>query len=126
LPEGSEPIKGNPLEGLIRIDEIGAQRGFGGGASSLPADNKDGTQRARRDQHRLSDQLRSYYAKHLDPSEFPEAQDLAALKAIKEAQDPFDSKLKAGFKQALEEIEDLGYPGITDPKIVVLRHLQSR
>lgn len=124
LPAGSEPIKGNALDGLIRIDEIGAQRGFGAGAGSLPTDERESGARARRvDQRKLSEQLRSYYARHLDPSEFPEPQDLTALKAIKEAQDQFDEKLKVGFTPALQEIQDLGYPGITDPRIIVSTRL---
>jgi predicted ATP-dependent endonuclease of OLD family len=124
LPEGSTRIKGDPLEGLIRIDEIGAQRGLGS-AASLGWDEKNGDGRGRRDQRRLSEQLRSYYSKHLDPSEFPEPEDLTALSAIKQAQDQFDAKLKASFTPALEEIEGLGYPGITDPRIVISTRLSA-
>jgi predicted ATP-dependent endonuclease of OLD family len=124
LPEGSVRIKGDPLRGLIRIDEIGAQRGLGS-AASLGWDEKSGGDRGRRDQRRLSEQLRSYYSKHLDPSEFPEAEDLAALSAIKQAQDQFDAKLKSSFAPALEEMEGLGYPGITDPRIVISTRLNA-
>jgi len=124
LPEGSVRIKGDPLKGLVRIDEIGAQRGLGS-AASLGWDEKNGDNRGRRDQRRLSEQLRSYYSKHLDPSEFPEPEDLAALSAIKQAQDQFDAKLKASFTPALEEIEGLGYPGITDPRIVISTRLSA-
>ena len=124
LPEGSVRIKGDPLKSLIRIDEIGAQRGLGS-AASLGGDEKTGDSRGRRDQRRLSEQLRSYYSKHLDPSEFPEPEDLIALAAIKDAQDQFDSKLRASFTPALEEIEGLGYPGMTDPRIVVSTRLSA-
>jgi predicted ATP-dependent endonuclease of OLD family len=124
LPEGSVRIKGDPLKSLIRIDEIGAQRGLGS-AASLGGDEKTGDSRGRRDQRRLSEQLQSYYSKHLDPSEFPEPEDLIALAAIKDAQDQFDSKLRASFTPALEEIEGLGYPGITDPRIVVSTRLSA-
>ena len=34
----------------------------------------------------LSDQLRSYYAKHLDPTDRPDPHDLGALQAIEAAQ----------------------------------------
>jgi predicted ATP-dependent endonuclease of OLD family len=124
LPKGSVRIKGDPLKSLIRIDEIGAQRGLGS-AASLGGDEKSGDNRGRRDQRRLSEQLRSYYSKHLDPSEFPEPEDLLALAAIKDAQDQFDAKLRASFTPALEEIEGLGYPGITDPRIVVSTRLSA-
>jgi predicted ATP-dependent endonuclease of OLD family len=124
LPEGSVRIKGDPLKNLIRIDEIGAQRGLGS-AASLGGDEGAGDNRGRRDQRRLSEQLRRYYSKHLDPSEFPEPEDLVALAAIKDAQDQFDAKLRASFTPALEEIEGLGYPGITDPRIVVSTRLSA-
>jgi predicted ATP-dependent endonuclease of OLD family len=123
LPAGAVPMKGNPLEGIIRIDEIGAQRGFGS-AASLTWDEKVGG-RSTRDQRRLSEQLRAYYSKHLDPSEFPEPEDLGALSAIKLAQDQFDAKLKANFSPALEEIEGLGYPGVTDPRLVISTRLNA-
>jgi predicted ATP-dependent endonuclease of OLD family len=123
MPGSSEPIKGNPLEGLIRIDEIGAQRGLGS-AGSLSSEINDGGRRPR-DQRRLTEQLRRYYSAHLDPSECPEPGDLKALLAIKEAQDQFDEKLRTGFTPALAELEGLGYPGITDPRLVISSQLKT-
>ena len=41
-----------------------------------------------------------------------------ALELI-EAQDQFDEKLRTGFTPALAELEGLGYPGITDPRLVI-------
>ena len=120
LPPGGEPIDGNPFKGLIRIDEINAQRGFGDANSKRDRADSDGQEsREHLDKRRLSEQLRSYYAKHLDPSEFPEPSDLDALQAIETAQTQFDERLKAGFSVAFNALEDLGYPGVTDPKLTI-------
>lgn len=120
LPPGSEPIEGDPFKGLIRIDEINAQRGFGDANSkgaSVDSDVRENHERS--EKRKLSEQLRFYYAKHLDPSEFPEPSDLDALQAIENAQSVFDERLKVGFSDALNELEVLGYPGVTDPKLTI-------
>ena len=104
------PVEGDPLSGLIRIDEIRAQRGLS------DATVEGGREAARRGQG-LSSQLRSYYERHLDPETAPTKTDLEALRAILDAQAEFDDKLKVGFEQALEELQTLGYPGLTDPRI---------
>jgi predicted ATP-dependent endonuclease of OLD family len=115
LPLGSEPIDGDPLKGLIQINTISAQRDF--------ADVNSNRDRAvggeRREARRLSTQLRSYYEKHLNPLDSPDPSDLEALLAIQEAEKMFDRKLRTGFSAALEEVENLGYPGVTDPKLTI-------
>jgi predicted ATP-dependent endonuclease of OLD family len=115
LPNGSDPIEGNPFNGLIRIDKIEAQRGF----SNLGAKNydEDNGEMPYNDKGKLSEQFRSYYKKHIDPSEMPDPSDVDALEAIYAAQTVFDKKLKDGFQSKFDELEDLGYPGITDPKL---------
>ena len=103
----------DPFKGLLKIDPIDAQRGF----SDPNIYSNDG-----QDQHEhglLSAQFRSYFNKHLDPSELPDASDVGALEAIEYAQTSFDKKLHKGFKAALIELESLGYPGFTDPKITI-------
>ncbi len=120
LPLESEPIEGDPFKGLIRIDEINAQRGFRDANSKRDqTDNGGQESREHHDKRRLSEQLRSYYAKHLDPSEFPEPSDLDALQAIETAQTQFDERLKVGFSTAFNALEELGYPGVTDPKLII-------
>lgn len=105
-------LDGDPLAGLIRVNEINAQRGFGG--TQNEREDEDGL--ATRSPGRLSEQLRAYYRTHLDPSEYPEASDLDALRAIEAAQQAFDLRLTESFKAAFMEVEGLGYPGVTDPK----------
>lgn len=120
LPLGSEAIEGNPLDGLIRIDEIAAQRNLGGGGD----ENDDLDEDKTGDGRKLSNQLRSYYSRHLDPSESPEAADLDALEAIETSQKVFDDRLADGFKSALEELQSLNYPGITDPKLKIATRIR--
>jgi predicted ATP-dependent endonuclease of OLD family len=119
LPADSSALVGDPLSGLIRIDQIGAQRGFGHENDSDAGLGGEGTSGARK----LSEQLRSYYTRHLDPCESPDTKDLKALQAIEEAQKAFDARLNDGFARALEELETLGYPGVTDPKLNIATRL---
>lgn len=117
---GSEPIDGDPFRGLIRIDEISAQRGFGVAGE----DNGDEAAITISGSRKLSTQLRQYYTRHLDPYENPDAQDLLALKAIEEAQKAFNLRLNDGFKSPLKEMHRLGYPGVTDPKLNISTRLR--
>jgi predicted ATP-dependent endonuclease of OLD family len=64
-------------------------------------------------------QLRQYFSKHLNPSEHPGLDDIEALEAIETARDTFDTKLRNSFKPAIGELEGLGYPGFSDPEIVL-------
>ena len=117
-----DPVEGDPLGGLVRIDEIGAQRGFGEGA--VPDDDDDAALAGATRTRKLTDQLRRYYNRHLDPYEKPEAQDLQALRAIELAQKAFDKRLREGFDDALREMETLGYPGITNPRLNISTRLR--
>ena len=100
----------NPLKGIIRVDMIDAQRGF-----SDP-DTADEGERVR---NKLSAQMRSYYDKHLDPEKMPSPEDLKFLEATENARSVFDENLAEKFKPAIRELESLGYPGVTDPKITI-------
>jgi predicted ATP-dependent endonuclease of OLD family len=121
LPSPSLPLEGDPLGGLLRIHDIPAQRGFG--EEHLNEEDEDAP--AGSPGSRLSDQLRSYYSKHLDPTKGPDANDLGALQAIEAAQDAFDHKLTESFAAAFNEVEGMGYPGVTDPKPKVSTRLKT-
>ncbi len=121
LPANAAPIEGDPLTGLIRVNEIPAQRGFG---EPQPSDGNDGMPGGSGG-GRLSIQLRAYYAKHLDPTERPDTHDLSALQAIEAAQDAFDARLTESFKAAFSEVEGMGYPGVTDPRPRVSTRLKA-
>jgi predicted ATP-dependent endonuclease of OLD family len=45
------------------------------------------------------------------------------LEAIETAQRAFDERLEGCFKPALDEVQDLGYPGVTDPRIIISTRL---
>jgi len=117
---GGGPIDGDPFRGLIRIDEISAQRGFG----VVGEDTGEEAAVTISGSRKLSVQLRQYYTRHLDPYENPDAQDLLALKAIEEAQQAFNLRLSDGFKSPLKEMHKLGYPGVTDPKLNISTRLR--
>lgn len=106
-----ECFEQNPLDGLIRIDMIEAQRGFSDPESTNNAENNSGRS--------LSTQLRSYYDKHLDPEKSPTPEDLSTLQAMDVAKNAFNRNLTEKFKSAIEELETLGYPGVSDPKITI-------
>jgi len=127
LAPDDEPIEGDPFKGLIVIDEISAQRGLGNvPASRQRREDETGDDHASaHDGRKLSTQLRSYYANHLDPYDTPEPKDLDALHALEAAGSAFDTRLKACFADALKELEDLGYPGITDPKLTVSTRIRA-
>ena len=124
LPHAAQPIEGSPLAGLIRIDEINAQRGFGQLGSRQ--EERDGrvSAAASRETRKLSDQLRSYFSNHLDPFDKPTPADLVALEAIEVAQKAFDERLEVSFGPALKEVQGLGYPGVTDPRLKVSTRLR--
>lgn len=118
LLHNSEPFESNPLNGLIRIDVIDAQRGFSDSKAANNSNDDEGSAESQNSNGRkLSEQLRTYFKKHLDPSDMPTPEDIDALIAIKNAQKEFDGKLEVSFKEAIEEVENLGYPGVSDPSI---------
>lgn len=100
----------NPLKKIIKVDMIDAQRGF------TDPDNTDGIIKSKQ---QLSEQMRDYYEKHLDPEKFPSSEDLDILHAAEEARKAFDKNLVIKFKPAIQELEGLGYPGMADPKLTI-------
>lgn len=101
------PLEEDAISGLIKIHVINAQRGF----SDANAETSETSSKS------LSNQLRSYYDSHLNPSINPTEDDITALKAIDSAKELFDSNLKESFKSSLGELELLNYPGFGNAKI---------
>lgn len=122
LSEEVEPVEGNPLDGLIQIDEISAQRGFGSPAVARFQGDETGKDSNRG--RRLSTQLRSYYDSHLDWQDTPELSDIKAMEALDKARKAFDERLSESFEGALKELQKLGYPGISDPKLRIATKLR--
>lgn len=117
-------LEDDPFKDLIKINEISAQRGFGHETESGLDEDFSGRISASAGTRKLSDQLRRYYNRHLDPYENPDTKDLKALQAIEDAQKAFDIRLNEGFERALKELEQLGYPGVTDPKLNISTRLR--
>jgi len=126
LPAESEPLDGDPFQGLIQIDEITAQRGFGhaGAARSARGDDAADDPQDNVGGKKLSTQLRSYYTHHLDPFDRPEPHDLEALQALHVAQTAFGVRLTECFADALKELEEIGYPGVTDPTLTITTNIK--
>jgi len=103
------PIEENPLNGIIRINEINAQRGLNDEVGDISAN----------DQRHLSQRLTEYYNQHLDPSKDPTDHDIEALNAVYHAHKIFTDSMRQGFKPALEELRTLGYPGFYNPNITI-------
>ena len=123
LPAGSEALEANPLKGLIQIDLIDAQRGFSDLGDPGTGDSGDDSHEGG-GSRKLSEQLKRYYSKHLDPSELPDPADIDALEGIHLAQKQFDSKLEVGFEKAFDELRGMGYPGLTDPKLRIVTKVE--
>lgn len=121
LAPSAVPMQANPLAGLVRIHEINAQRGFG----DLDGDEGEDSSSAGRAGRRLSEQLRAYYKRHLDPEQSPGPSDLEALRAMDAARLAFDVRLADSFRPAFQEVEALGYPGTNDPTIHVATRLSA-
>ena len=123
LMDNAEAIDGEPFKGLIRIDEISAQRGFG--ESDTSRDVEDGGALAGSlTTRRMSHQLRRYWRNHLDPFQNPTREDVEALRAIDKAQQAFDERLRKGFSAAVDEVERMGYPGVSNPRLKISSRLQ--
>ncbi len=127
LSDDAVQLDKNPFKTLIRIDEIAAQRDFADTDERGTGSNRDdkSDSGSRRFKRKLSDQLRSYYDRHLDPMKTPAAEDYDALSAIQLAERNFDKRLKTGFAAAFKELEDLGYPGISNPKLKISTQLRA-
>lgn len=125
LRDNALPLNKNPFNGLIRIDEIAAQRDFADAGERAQGEPGGPDLVSKRFKRRLSDQLRIYYDRHLDPNKTPREEDYDALGAIQKAERSFDGRLKVGFGPAIRELEELGYPGITNPKLKISTQLRA-
>jgi predicted ATP-dependent endonuclease of OLD family len=116
---------GHPLDELIKVNQTNAQRGLEdsrvNNTKSSENFNSVGVSKKK-----LSGQLRSYYDSHLNPKSLPTGADVEALLAIQLAEESFDRSLKRGFNKPFLELEDLGYPGIVNPKIDISTEIKVK
>ena len=121
LPEDILPLDDRPFANLIKVDEIPASPLEQGDPSGDGSDGS-GAPRLRR---RLSDQVRSYYDRHLDNADDLSPDDIAALGSIYDAEQAFDGRLKSGFEGALDELAELNVPGVHNPSIAFNTQLRG-
>lgn len=103
------PLSHSDLKKLFQVDYIEAQRGF--------ADANQGSL--------LTNQFRTYYEKHLNIKESPDAGDVDVLKALQEIEINYGKQLIMGFERPLNELGTLGYPGFYNPKPMLNVKLSS-
>lgn len=111
MPNNASPLNFDPFKDLIRIDIISAQRWL---------EDSDGESEAsKKETALLSNQLRDYYDRQLDPERKPSVSDIKALNELQAAKDVFDKQISKRFKSAMDELSKFGYPGKFNPGIVI-------
>ena len=120
------PLDRDPFAGLIHMREIAAQRGFADATDAARADGEEKESASPSgSRNRLSSQLQAYYRRHLDPDKDPTEEDVSALGAFHTAQSTFDERLEKGFSAAKAELESLGYPGMSNPKLSISTRIKA-
>jgi predicted ATP-dependent endonuclease of OLD family len=115
-PTPSVVCETNPLQDIIKIDSIVAQREF-----SDPEGKNDN------EIDTLSRQLQNYYNNYIDPSKgLIEEGDLDLLEAINTANDEFDNKLKNSFSPRIDELKNINYPGFQNPRIEIHSYVNPK
>ncbi|MEJ6394184.1 AAA family ATPase [Gymnodinialimonas sp. 2305UL16-5] len=100
-----QPLSSSALKRLVRIDVISEQRGLG------TEDTKSQTG-AFSEKQQLNKLLREYYDRFLNPEDYPEEGDLEVLKKQQAMEHEFSTQLRSQFKAPLNELAEMGYPGI--------------
>ncbi|GGR97565.1 hypothetical protein GCM10010169_47660 [Micromonospora fulviviridis] len=90
------------LESLIRVDFLSAQRHL-----------TDTDSRGRAEE--LSKRLSRFYSRNLEKRN----EDLEALNAISESEEKLNAHFAKVFGSTLEKLTQLGYPGLTNPSLVI-------
>ena len=119
LPLSATPLDFDPLKNIIRIDFEPAQKGF--------SDNsEEGTSEHKGQSNLLSDQLRRYYDRQLDPERQPTDADIKTLRELQKARTVFDNQIREKFQKAVKELAKFGYPGNYNPNIIIESNAQTR
>jgi predicted ATP-dependent endonuclease of OLD family len=106
LPLGNEPGGAAVLKSLIKVDFLNAQRHL-----ADPSTASGGGSRS----EDLSKRLSRFYQRNLDQRQ----DDHQALKALFESEEGLDKHLAEVFKDTLERLERLGYPGLNNPRLEI-------
>ncbi|MGY3067812.1 putative ATP-dependent endonuclease of OLD family [Pantoea agglomerans] len=115
LNADSSPIDRKHLQKLIRVDFVAAQRGLG----SEEADSRSAS-----GPHRIglfSNQLFKFARQHLNVAATGHGHRADLIKAVAEAQQELDKKIHEAIGPSVEEVKELGYPGLHDPQEIRFR-----
>ncbi|WP_455425476.1 AAA family ATPase [Dryocola sp. LX212] len=115
LDADSSPIDRKNLQKLIRVDFVAAQRGLG----SEEADSRSAS-----GPHRIglfSNQLLKFARQHLNVAATGHGHRADLIKAVADAQQELDKKIHEAIGPSVEEVKELGYPGLHDPQEIHFR-----
>lgn len=115
LPMDATPIERKSLSKLIRVDFVAAQRGLG---------SEEAESRSASGPHRVgmfSNQLLQFARKHLNVASTGHGHRADLIKAVAEAQRELDKKIHDALADSVEEVKELGYPGLHDPQEIRFR-----
>lgn len=111
----ASPIERKYLSRLIRVDFVAAQRGLG----SEEADSRSAS-----GPHQIgmfSNQLLKFARQHLNVASTGHGHRADLIKAVAEAQRELDKKIHEAIAGSVEEVRELGYPGLHDPQEIRFR-----
>jgi len=115
LPPDAAPIERKHLAKLIRVDFVAAQRGLG---------SEEANSRSASGPHRVgmfSNQLLHFARRHLNVAATGHGHRADLIKAVAEAQKELDKKIHDAIAPSVEEVKELGYPGLHDPQEIRFR-----
>ncbi|MBK3088829.1 AAA family ATPase [Enterobacter hormaechei] len=115
LDADSSPIDRKHLQKLIKVDFVAAQRGLG----SEEADSRSAS-----GTHRIglfSNQLLKFARQHLNVAATGHGHRADLIKAVADAQQELDKKIHEAIGPSVEEVKELGYPGLHDPQEIRFR-----
>lgn len=115
LSVDANPIERKHLSRLIRVDFVAAQRGLG---------SEEADSRSVSGPHRVgmfSNQLLKFAQQHLNVSSTGHGHRADLIKAVAEAQRDLDEKIHYAIADSVEEVKELGYPGLHDPQEIRFR-----
>ena len=115
LTADASPIERKHLSKVIRVDFVAAQRGLG---------SEEAESRSASGPHRVgmfSNQLLKFARQHLDVASTGHGHRADLIKAVAEAQRELDKKIHKALAESIEEVKELGYPGLHDPQEIRFR-----
>jgi len=104
---GNDPGGAAILRSILKVDSLGAQRHL--------ADPSSGSGPGAGRSEDLSKRLSKFYKRNLEQRQ----EDHRALRALFDSEVGLNEHLADVFKDTLDRLSDLGYPGLTNPKLEI-------